>query len=293
MIHLDLFSGIGGFAIAAEQVWDNVEHIFCDNDKFCREVLKKHWPEAPIYDDIKKITGGIQADLVTGGFPCQPFSAAGKRRGTEDNRYLWPEMLRVIQLTQPTWVIAENVLGLTTWNNGMVLEQVCSDLEAAGYTVQPIIVPAAGVDAPHKRDRVWICAYTDRTEYSRRDRAFGKTYGLPSIDREGVLPGKPRGAGEDATDSSSERQQPWRSSDRSRKAEERGKGQRETKRFDIPDWGRNWIEVATRLCSVDDGLPARVGDFKLTRAGHRAAQIKAYGNAIVPQVAEEIMRAML
>src|SRR4029077_4695613 len=93
------------------------------------------------------------------GFPCQPFSAAGKRRGTEDDRHLWPEMFRIIQTFKPTWIVAENVRGLATWNNGLVLEQVCTDLEGQGYEVQPFIIPAVAVNAPHRRDRIWFVAY--------------------------------------------------------------------------------------------------------------------------------------
>lgn len=121
MKHLDLFSGIGGFALAAQWVWGSeYENVgFCDNDPFCQKVLKKHWPEAKIYGDIRKLKPRKgAADIVTGGFPCQPFSQAGKREGTEDNRYLWPEMLRVIRTVKPSWVIAENVYGIITLRGG-------------------------------------------------------------------------------------------------------------------------------------------------------------------------------
>lgn len=193
--HIDLFSGIGGFAYAIDQVFGEAEHLFCDNNNFCQAVLKKHWPQSKIYGDIKKITEkqlfadsgskecgrrvsqeprqeSVEAGdihILTGGFPCQPFSQAGKRRGTEDNRYLWPEMFRIIQLANPDWVVAENVRGLTTWNDGMVLEQVCSDLESQGYEVQPIIIPACATNAPHRRERVWIIANRagDRRERER------------------------------------------------------------------------------------------------------------------------------
>ena len=188
MKHIDLFSGIGGFAYALDQVFyeEKNEHIFSDNDPFCQAVLRKHWPEAEIYGDIRELTADTEGgrgrgskstgnkngqskiqtrnsnrnvDILTGGFPCQPFSQAGRRKGTEDDRYLWPEMFRVIQDFKPEWVIAENVRGLVTWNEGLVLQQVCTDLESEGYEVQPLIIPAVAVNAPHRRDRVWIIAH--------------------------------------------------------------------------------------------------------------------------------------
>jgi DNA (cytosine-5)-methyltransferase 1 len=157
--HLDLFSGIGGFALAAG--WAGFKTIgFCEIDKFCQGVLKKHWPKTPIHENIKELRGGAYAGctLLTGGFPCQPFSQAGKRRGKEDDRHLWPEMLRIIKEAKPCWIIGENVAGIIH----MELDQVCSDLEACGYEVQPLIIPACGVDAPHRRYRVWIIANNNK-----------------------------------------------------------------------------------------------------------------------------------
>jgi DNA (cytosine-5)-methyltransferase 1 len=151
--HLDLFSGIGGFALAAR--WNGYRTVgFCDNEPYAQAVLKKHWPEVPCHKDIREVRGELYAGvtLLTGGFPCQPFSVAGKQRGKDDNRYLWPEMLRVIQEAKPAWIIGENVAGIVN----LALDQVCADLEGQGYEVEPIIVPACAVDAPHRRDRVWI-----------------------------------------------------------------------------------------------------------------------------------------
>lgn len=166
MNHLDLFSGIGGFSLAAQWVWGEDHNIiaFCEIDKFCQKVLKKHWPNVPIFPDIKKLKGDefVEAvDLITAGFPCQPASAAGKRRGTKDNRWLWPETFKTIQLFSPEWIILENVYGLITLNKGMVFEQVCADLESEGYEVQPFVIPACAVNAPHRRDRVWIIAHAN------------------------------------------------------------------------------------------------------------------------------------
>jgi len=155
--HLDLFSGIGGFALAAK--WNGYRTVgFCDNEPYAQAVLKKHWPEVPCHKDIREVRGELYAGvtLLTGGFPCQPFSNAGKQRGKNDDRYLWPEMLRVIREARPTWIIGENVAGIVN----MELDQVCADLEGQGYEVEPIIVPACAVDAPHRRDRVWIVGHS-------------------------------------------------------------------------------------------------------------------------------------
>ncbi len=273
--HIDLFSGIGGFALAVDTVWPGSEHMFCDFDPFCQQILKKHWPNSKIYGDIRTITNpkdqqrelamerkqkqkntlfGGKDTILTGGFPCQPFSAAGKRKGTEDNRYLWPEMFRIISTFKPTWVIAENVRGLVTWNEGMVLEQVCSDLEAEGYEVQPLIIPAVAVNAPHRRDRIWFIAYSNSNQHNSKPGKIRKEKILQGVDREKVYRRQFNGAA----------------------------GQ----------WERSWFEVATKLCGVDDGLPAELDGFKLTKAGHRDARIKSLGNAIVPQVAIEIMKAI-
>lgn len=156
---LDLFSGIGGFGLAAR--WAGFETVaFCEIETFCQRVLRKHWPAVPVYSDIKKLDGKQYrgaVDIVCGGFPCQPFSVAGQRRGQSDDRALWPHMLRVISDARPTWVVGENVSGLRS----MGLDGICSDLESAGYTCRAYIVPALAVGAPHQRDRLWIIAHRD------------------------------------------------------------------------------------------------------------------------------------
>jgi len=161
MKHGSLFSGIGGFDLAAHWMgWENAFH--CEWMEFPRKVLDYYFPEADSHVDIcktdfKPYEGNVE--IITGGFPCQPFSMAGKRKGSEDERYLWHEMLRAIQEVKPKYVIAENVLGLTNIEDGLVFEQVWSDLEVAGYEVQPFVLPAASKGAPHQRDRIWIIAY--------------------------------------------------------------------------------------------------------------------------------------
>lgn len=306
MRHLDLFSGIGGFALAADEVFGDVEHVFCDNEPFSQAILKKHWPNSYIHDDIRiftadtyklgclygkpqeqsaegndetlgeLVTGFEPPFLLTGGFPCQPFSQAGQRRGTEDDRFLWPEMLRVIRELRPTWVIAENVRGLLTQGGGVVFEQVCSDLEGEGYDVQPLVIPAVAVNAPHRRDRVWFIANDTRSglERSARGSLQRKELGLAN-------------GGNDDPNTNGEGCE----GDRKGRSQVTGLGglsHREGNEKGRDSWDRNWIEVATRLCPMDDGLPNGLVRPK----GWRNAALKAAGNAIVPQVAIEIMKSI-
>lgn len=199
MNHASLFSGIGGFDLAAREVgWNNV--FQCEIDPFCQSVLKYYFPKTVLYEDIKRTdftSWKGKIDVLTGGFPCQPFSVAGQRKGTDDDRYLWPEMLRVIRETRPSWVIGENVAGITSmvqpgsevtvenqassletsdketlFEQEYVIETVCRDLEREGYSVQPILIPACGVGAPHRRDRVWFIANrtNSRIEGLRQER---------------------------------------------------------------------------------------------------------------------------
>ena len=159
--HASLFSGIGGFDLAAQWMgWNNLFH--CEWNPFCQQVLKYHFPESISYENIKTTDFTIhrgKVNILTGGFPCQPYSLAGKRKGKEDDRHLWPEMLRAIREIQPEWVVGENVFGIVNWNGGLVFNEVQTDLENEGYSVQPFVLPAAGVNAPHRRDRVWFIAF--------------------------------------------------------------------------------------------------------------------------------------
>lgn len=156
---LDLFSGIGGFSLGLESTGFFETIGFVEKDKFCQKVLKKHWNNINIEEDIRNVKGEkYAADIITGGFPCQPFSVAGKRKSTADDRYLWDEMLRVIREVKPRWVIGENVEGIVNINEGMVLRQVLNDLENEGFKSQCIIIPASGIGAWHQRKRIWILA---------------------------------------------------------------------------------------------------------------------------------------
>ena len=161
MKHLGLFEGIGGFSLAARWMgWETVAWV--EIDPFCQKVLLKNFPDAKGHGDIREFDGNAykgKIDILTGGFPCQPFSEAGKRKGDSDSRYLWDSMLQTINQVKPTWVVAENVFGLTTIERGLVFAKIETDMENEGYEVQSFIIPSCSVNAPHKRDRVWIIAY--------------------------------------------------------------------------------------------------------------------------------------
>lgn len=266
MRHGSLFSGIGGFDLAAEWMgWDNIFH--CEWMPFPRKILSHYWPEAISYHDItttdfRQHAG--QIDILTGGFPCQPYSAAGKRKGKDDDRHLWPHMLRCIREVKPRWVVGENVFGIATWNGGLVFEEVCADLEAEGYAVQPFVLPAAAVNAPHRRDRIWFVAY-------------GANAGLKGMRsrRQNAID-----AVRDAADAATTRLQ-------RRNWQEQAIG--ELTRYGKPC---NWQNFPTQspICGGDDGLPAQLDGITFPK--WRAESIKGYGNAIVPQVALQIFKAI-
>ena len=414
LTHIDLFSGVGGFSLAAQ--WAGFETIvFCENDEYCQEVIKKHWPEVPIIPDIREITEGaaweefvlnvrsqrlqggapianhairsesgngdqgikntterykgsgienkkrklsctmeenapvvasrklnssastintttvmkrgnyinrkhgkssasedsqvttkfcattaitqrnitepvhingeMRVDLLTAGVPCQPASIAGKRGGEEDARWLWPETLEAIRIIKPTWCILENVSGFLSLGEGVVFEQVCLELEGQGYEVQPFIIPAAGVNAPHRRDRVWIIANgrqqrkgSTKSRLSDREQP-GQKKRKRSIKRNGLTD-------QDSDDSNSGDKglegSEWPESFHGRGLVAHG-ATPECRRNTA--WEKNWIEIAARFCRMDDGLPPWV-------YRHRTRRLKALGNAIVPQVAFQIIKGI-
>ena len=167
---LDLFSGLGGFSLGLERTGHFRTVAFCDNNKFSKAILDKHWKGIKIYDDVREITkerlqaDGIEfPDIITGGFPCQPFSVAGQQKGTSDDRHLWPEMFRIIKAFKPRFIIGENVRGIVNIQDGVVFETVCTNLEDEGYEIQPFNIPAAGVGAPHRRERIWFIAVREES----------------------------------------------------------------------------------------------------------------------------------
>ena len=275
--HLDLFSGIGGFALAAK--WNGFRTVgFCDNEPYAQAVLRKHWPDVPCNKDIREVRGELYAGvtLLTGGFPCQPFSCAGKQRGKEDDRYLWPEMLRVIREARPDWIVGENVAGIVN----MALDQVHIDLEAEDYEVESIIVPACGVDAPHRRNRVWIVANSKSGGGGRGLRNAISTQGAQGrnqLSRDaGGLFGKL--CSENVADTSSVRIQRHGASgiEKSQPHEREGLSMRKSEGSKQAQW-----LPEPDVDRVVDGLPNRVG------------RIRGLGNAIVPQVASEIIRCIV
>lgn len=173
MRKLSLFSGIGGIDLAAH--WAGMETVaFCESEPFPQQVLKKHWPNVPIYDDVCTLTAerlkedgiigpGRAIDIVSAGYPCQPFSHAGERKGEEDDRHLWPEVKRLLEEIRPRWFVGENVAGHIT----LGLDDVLSDLDNVGYASQPLVIPATAVGASHRRDRVFILANSDSKHVER------------------------------------------------------------------------------------------------------------------------------
>ncbi len=321
MTHGSLFSGIGGFDLAAQRAGiDNVFQV--EIDTFCQKVLSKNFPNVLKYKDIKEFKGyeyEREIDIISGGFPCQPFSVAGKRKGKADDRYIWEEMLRVISEVKPSWVVAENVGGLINIEDGVVFEQVLFVLENIGYEVQPYIIPACAVGAPHRRDRVWIVAYSDAERCIRRssrsannrngvfqDKQAGKisrgatarcnnndcpknyvAYSDGASAEHTISTGRDLSASKNEInpDTEGKRLQGFESEQSLRlhgQFDRIGGGQRGS-------WSENWYEVATRLCRMDDGLPGKL--YKLGTSD-RVARLKALGNAIVPQVAYHIFKAI-
>jgi DNA (cytosine-5)-methyltransferase 1 len=281
MNHGSLFSGIGGFDLAAEWMgWNNTFH--CEWMPFPRKVLSHYFPNSISYEDITKTDFSIHRgtiDILTGGFPCQPYSSAGKRLGKEDERHLWPHMLRAISEIKPTYVVGENVRGLTNWNGGMVFEEVCVDLESQGYTVQPILLPACAVGAPHRRDRVWFVAANTSSiglcnNSTRKEFQF-KTHRTQF------------GLDEDATNSDSIRQHECEC-DNEKQPSERGINALN----DIDETLKYWNNFPTQspICGGNDGLPTELDGITFSK--WRQESIKGYGNAIVPQVAYEIFKVI-
>ena len=323
MKHGSLFSGIGGFDLAAEWMgWENVFH--CEWNEFGQKVLKYHFPNADSYGDITqtdftKYEGTI--DIISGGFPCQPFSTAGQRKGTDDERYLWGEMLRAIQEIKPEYVVAENVFGITTIDGGLVFEQVCIDLENQGYEVQPFIIPSASKNAPHRRERVWFVAQNAmfrrclHGEHDQKRTSVGefRNTGTRSTNGVCVQTGiasntefKPTGSD---GGTNNETQRDVRRSNESDvlgtfcsdgdatnsdgiglRGESDGLG--ESGFVNKNSAGNDWIHFPTQppICGGDDGLPTELDGITLSK--WRKESLKAYGNAIVPQVAYEIFKSI-
>jgi len=301
MTHGSLFSGIGGFDLAAHWMgWDNIFH--CEWNEFGQKVLKHHFPTSKSYNDITKTDFSIhrgEIDILTGGFPCQPYSSAGERLGTADERHLFPEMLRVIKEVKPKWVIGENVRGLVSWNEGMVFHEVYDDLEREGYEVQSVLIPAASVNAPHVRYRIFFIAHSNsiRLEHSENGRDIykseSKAQGEGSQSSESI---KANGETRDVTNTLHEGLQGGQDAD---KWEEHNT----IWRADGADFGAisednewdtriNFSQFPTQppVCGGDDGIPRELDSITFSK--WRKQSIMAYGNAIVPQIAIEIFKTI-
>ncbi|MNK53050.1 Modification methylase HhaI [compost metagenome] len=338
MKHISLFSGMGGFDLAAEWMgWENVAH--CEWNKFCQQILRYYWPNAKTHDDITKTDFSIyrgNIDILTGGFPCQPYSVAGKQDGKDDERHLWPHMLRAVREIKPRWVVGENVLGLVSWNDGLVFNEVQSDLEAEGYEVQPFVLPAAGVGAPHQRQRVWFVGYAEHhgvhaTEsrgtdhqpsfeaWAHQKRQFEGTDSLQSIDdthttnsgfkglrKQKIEADEPR----NVTHSQSERSRGLSLGEKSKKSiyeKPCGSGdasntkcfggrqdnrQGKSRQHYQTGEGNYWKNFPTQspICNGNDGVSPKLDGITFSK--WRNESIKAGGNAIVPQVALKIFKAI-
>jgi len=290
---LDLFSGIGGFSLGLE--WAGFETAaFCEFDQEAQKVLRKNWPEVPIFSDVRTLTkqelqdnGIYDIRLICGGYPCQPFSLAGERRGAEDDRHLWPEMFRLVKELRPDWVIGENVAG----HINMGLDEVLADLEAAGYTARPFVIPACAVDAHHRRDRVWIVAHANSDSESNgskhEQRMVENTSSRPRRDSESITGRQDNKAersqdtdktarpSKDVADSVDEGLQGrlHRRQDEERQNQQRhaGRGSAAHRQPTQVRW-----KPEPNVGRVANGVPRR---------SHRLKQL---GNAVVPQVVEKI-----
>jgi DNA (cytosine-5)-methyltransferase 1 len=270
MRHVDLCSGIGGFALGFQ--WAGLSpqpHLFCDIEPWCRSILQQHWPNVPVVSDVKELANDPDrnvpdCDIITAGYPCQPFSAAGKRKGTEDDRHIWPYILKIVASKRPTWCVFENVYG----HISLGLDEVLTDLEHEGYTTRTFVVPACGVNAPHKRNRVWIIAHTNNPRQPTDE-------GESRASKEGNNTGR---LCENVSNTQSIGvQRLWASGKQESHPYEGqevlmcdSEGRRQT----------NW-DVEPNVGRVANGIPKRVD------------RIKGLGNAIVPQIAERIAWTIL
>lgn len=293
MRHGSLFSGIGGFDLASEWMgWENVFH--CEWNPFGQKVLNYYWPNAITYNDITKTDFTIHRgaiDILTGGFPCQPYSPAGKRLGKEDERHLWPEMLRAIREIQPTWVVGENVRGLTNWNGGLVFDEVQAELEAQGYEVTPFLLPASAVNAPHRRDRIWFVAYSSSASKRAKELRQVRRENA-EVNREGnkfaiefISINKQSNASDSDCIGQELREKGGCSKEGGKSYDKQFK-----RRNKLPGADFEMFPTQPPICHGNDGIAN--GLDGITFPKWRQESIKAGGNAIVPQVVYQIFKAI-
>ncbi len=282
---LDLFSGIGGFSLGLDRAGMKTV-AFCEIEDYPRTILKKHWPDVPIYKDIRQLTkedlvdDGIRAiDVICGGFPCQPFSVAGQQRGKDDERHLWPEMLRLIREIKPTFVIGENVAGFIP----LALDDVLSDLESEGYTCQTFVIPACAVGGIHRRDRVWIIGYAKHNgQLAAKIRQGDKKRNDRSQTGQNKVIKLKRSSGSANVTHTPVQRLQRESIVRSNESVEQKPNDKQPSRCRCSQPVRA-IKLPTQpaVCHRDNGFSDRV------------VRLKALGNAVVPQIPEMIGRAIM
>jgi len=318
---LDLFSGIGGFSLALESTGFFKTIAFVEKDKFCQKVLRKNFPNVPIEDDVRNVKGEkYRADVVTGGFPCQPFSVAGKRRGTDDDRFLWDETIRIVSETKPKWFIGENVEGIINIQDGMVFRQIHDELESEGFETQSLIIPASGKGAWHQRKRVWIIGCNEKNISNTNDirsvrvqKSQEEIIGGPkatsnpssSYDVSNSISELSNGCSSTTRNSNSkfsrvECNESWNWNEVRSKAERCSeqdrnnvtnsecigtqvqiKGKQPSIELPRSKSTESWWKTQSNLCGVPNGV-----SYELDK--DRANRIKSLGNSIVPQIAREI-----
>ena len=295
---LDLFSGIGGFSLGLESTGYFETIAFVEKDKFCQQVLKKNFKDIPIESEVRNVKGErYAADIITGGFPCQPFSVAGKRRGTEDDRYLWDETIRVIKECKPRWFIGENVEGIINISQGKVLQQIQKDLEAESFEVQCLVIPASSIGAWHQRKRVWILAYS---KHNGSHRSKGnETIESSNQSKEWLFIRDDQDVSNTNTGFSVRENEEVQargntindgSKDVSNTNEQRTQVQIKRKHTSIKMSGsssqKTWWQTQSSLCRVPNGL-----SYELDK--DRTNRIKSLGNSIVPLIARELGLAIM
>jgi len=279
--HVDLCSGIGGFALGFEQANLSTPVMFCDIEPWCRNILKQHWNNVPIKSDVKELANDPDnlvpdCDILTAGYPCQPFSQAGRREGAQDDRHIWPYILKIITSKRPSWVVLENVYG----HISLGLDQVLLDLETKGYATRTFVVPASSVGAPHRRDRVWIVGYTEDNGRDGRTEATGREGSQDKQDESRPeVRGKSSGPSTHVADTNHQRLQG------------RLSGWQDTQRQGVDGHAgcssathrqpeQNWWTTEPDVGRVANGIPKRVD------------RLKGLGNAIVPQIAQQIAESI-
>ena len=314
MRHVDLCSGIGGFALGFEWAELSSPVLFCDIEPWSRKILAKHWPDVPIAEDVKELANdpdGLipDCDILTAGYPCQPFSLAGERRGSEDDRHIWPYIFTIIQRKRPSWCVFENVYGHVS----LGLDEVLSDLEGEGYAARPFIVPACAADAPHRRDRVWIIGrnvadtrharvhqsgqYADASQESEQPRGV-QWDGISRRQQTQILANASRlhsdGSGEHTQQS--ERQEPKLGDSRGSDnvADTASKRQQGSRLYGRPQHQtQDQVGQADRADNSSQGnaqlwLPEPPVGRVANGIPRRVDRLRGLGNAIVPQIAMRI-----